>query len=147
MGTARVMCVEGCRCQPLTIDAYDKRDVSVTSMADLKVTQHPECVMTLTTKGPSQQAAIAAARYLNTTTASAGGGDDGGRPAESLAASKEGEAVAAWNKFKLMGVVVGEEPGAEEGGVTWLRDESHDSAHAMQGMGKGSSATTYSHKW
>ncbi|GLI61409.1 hypothetical protein VaNZ11_003603 [Volvox africanus] len=146
MGTARLVCMEGCRCRPLTIDAYDKRDVSVTSMADLKVTQHPDCVLALTTKGPSQQAVIAAAGNWKNTTASGGGGDDGGSPAEGLSASREGESGAAWNKFKLMGVVVGEEPGAEEGGVTWMRDESHETAHAMQVTGKGSSATTHTHK-
>ncbi|GLC45541.1 hypothetical protein PLESTM_001747400 [Pleodorina starrii] len=138
MGLVRLHCVSGCVCKPVTIDAYDRRPVSVTSMQDIQVSQHPECVLTLTTKGPSQ-AAIEAARKQTTinstsnsnSTSSGGAGGGGGAVVVGAAAAAE------WSKFKLLGVVVGEEPGASSGGVTWVRDESLKMAHEMQRMRGG----------
>lgn len=37
IGCAEVICMEGCTCDPLIIDAFDRRPVSVTNMADIKV--------------------------------------------------------------------------------------------------------------
>ncbi|EFJ49701.1 hypothetical protein VOLCADRAFT_89684 [Volvox carteri f. nagariensis] len=124
MGTARVSCEAGCTCTAVTIDSYDKRPVSLTSMKDISVSQHPECILALTTKGPSKAAEAAAleAAARNETTS----GDSSG--------SSNPDVEAAWSKFKVLGVVVGEEPGASEGGVTWLRDESHHLANALRDM-------------
>ncbi|KXZ49521.1 hypothetical protein GPECTOR_21g747 [Gonium pectorale] len=107
MGRARLSCVSGCGCEPLDVDAHSERRVSVTAVADVKVSQSPECVLALSTRGPSAAAAAAARRE---------GAEGGG------------------NKFKLLGVVVGEEPGASGGGVTWLRGESHSMAHLVRAM-------------
>ncbi|PNH03065.1 hypothetical protein TSOC_010906 [Tetrabaena socialis] len=62
----------------------------------LQVSQHPRCVLLLTTTGP----------VANHTWGAAG------------AEGAEGAGPGA--KFKLMGLVVGEEPGAQSGMVTWL---------------------------
>ncbi|GLC57261.1 hypothetical protein PLESTB_001205200 [Pleodorina starrii] len=111
MGTAQVSCVEGCECRPVTIDAYDPREVSLTWMKDVKVSQHPNCVLELTS-GPASRAAVMAAK--NATHSSGHGRQRG-----------DGDEEEPGHKFKLMGVVVGEEPGASAGTVGYLRQDGH----------------------
>ena len=48
MGRVRVGCERGCTCAPLDIDAHDEERVSVSQLAELKVTQHRECILSLT---------------------------------------------------------------------------------------------------
>ncbi|GLI61406.1 hypothetical protein VaNZ11_003625 [Volvox africanus] len=105
MRTARVDCTEGCQCSSVTIDAYSARQVSLTSMKDIKVTQHSACIMAITS-GPQSHAATVGAATANVDAVGRGGGDE-------------------MFKFKLMGVVVGEEPGASAGTVTSVRGDSH----------------------
>ncbi|EFJ49699.1 hypothetical protein VOLCADRAFT_89682 [Volvox carteri f. nagariensis] len=92
MGTAQVSCTSGCSCEPLIIDAFDRRPVSVTSMADIQVSQSSKCILAITSMGPS-----------------------------SAAAGKSSKTVTNGYKFKLMGVVVGEEPGATSGNFDHVR--------------------------
>ncbi len=37
MGVAQITCVDGCVCDPVVVDAYDPRPVSVTNIKGLKV--------------------------------------------------------------------------------------------------------------
>ncbi|KAG2446602.1 hypothetical protein HYH02_008587 [Chlamydomonas schloesseri] len=121
MGAARVTCESGCVCEAaaaaqggLEVDGHDPRPVSVTSIADLRVSQHPECVLLITTLGPGRNA-----KRAKRPAAGAAAGGGSGMPGD---------------KFKLMGVVVGEEPGAAAGTVNWVRPESHESAQLMRLM-------------
>ncbi|EFJ49698.1 hypothetical protein VOLCADRAFT_89681 [Volvox carteri f. nagariensis] len=115
MSTAKVSCVSGCTCMPAAIDAFSSRIVSLTAMKDIRVSQHPECVIELLSGGPSP-AALHAERDHSSGSGHTNGshGDSGDRQA------------AQGHKFKLMGVVVGEEPGAAAGTVTFIRQESHN---------------------
>ncbi|GIL73986.1 hypothetical protein Vretimale_5077 [Volvox reticuliferus] len=101
MGTAQVACIEGCKCDTMIIDAFDRRPVSVTSMADIQVSQSAKCILTVTSMGPS-------------SAASSKSNLDG-------------------FKFKLMGVVVGEEPGASTGSFDHVRMVSIDLKKKMHG--------------
>eukprot|EP00798_Chlamydomonas_sp_ICE-L_P024267 gene24267-9868_t len=46
MGKANITCVSGCECEPLHIDGICKdREVSLTYMASMAVTQHAKCTV------------------------------------------------------------------------------------------------------
>ncbi|GFR51316.1 hypothetical protein Agub_g13681 [Astrephomene gubernaculifera] len=127
MGGARLSCEAGCACEALVVDGHSSRQVSVTSMADVKVTQHPNCMLLLNTTGPTKAARTAAAAAAKAAATAA---KDDGRSAAGSSSSNSGPGA----KFKLLGVVVGEEPGATSGTVTWLRNESHEMAHVIRDM-------------
>ncbi|KAG2489898.1 hypothetical protein HYH03_011700 [Edaphochlamys debaryana] len=103
MGRARVSCESGCSCRAGEVDSLGERRVSLTNIRDFQVTQHAECVISITTLGPGS-----------------GSGSKSGSSGQSEAGSK----------FKLMGIIVGEEPDAKRGAVNWLRDSSHTMGHA-----------------
>ncbi|EFJ49697.1 hypothetical protein VOLCADRAFT_89679 [Volvox carteri f. nagariensis] len=115
MSTAKLSCVSGCTCTSETIDAFSSRIVSLTAMKDIRVSQHPECVIELQSGGPSP-AALRTERDHSSGSGHTNDsrGDSGDRQA------------AQGHKFKLMGVVVGEEPGARAGNVEYVRQESHN---------------------
>ncbi|GLC71350.1 hypothetical protein PLESTF_001105900 [Pleodorina starrii] len=118
MGTAQVACVEGCVCDPVIIDAYDRRPVSVTSMQDIQVSQSTKCVLKVTSMGPSSAAIGKGPKTTITTTTTT---------------------TTNGFKFKLIGLVVGEEPGAASGAFDHVRMVSIDLKKKMHGGGKGKS--------
>ncbi|KAG2500335.1 hypothetical protein HYH03_001911 [Edaphochlamys debaryana] len=176
MGTARVECESGCACEAATVDALDPRPVSVTAMHDVKVSQHPECVLLITTAGPgkARQEGKGGDHDRSTGKDAEGsrdkgkgkgkdgkgkgkGGDregeegekeeeeveeedeEGGKAdgeQEAGGPAKRGPQTVPGSKFKILGVVVGEEPGATAGGVSWVRPETSDLAKYVKILSK-----------
>ncbi|GIL73988.1 hypothetical protein Vretimale_5073 [Volvox reticuliferus] len=132
MSTAELRCESGCTCKAVILDAYDSRPVSIAITTDIKLTQHPECLMQLTTEKPTN-AALAAARSVNISAISGfNSGWDGSKPTGGFA-----------YKFKLIGIVVGEDPGATEGTVSFVRGNTADISKRVQAL-RGASGGTHS---
>ncbi|KAG2498444.1 hypothetical protein HYH03_003701 [Edaphochlamys debaryana] len=103
MGRAKVVCESGCKCKDTEIDSLDvERTVSLTNITNIPVSQHQSCLISVTTLGPGREA-----------------------PSEAAAHPDQ------WSKFKLMGLVVGEEAGAKTGTVGWLRMTTLNAAHSL----------------
>ncbi|KAG2482305.1 hypothetical protein HYH03_018747, partial [Edaphochlamys debaryana] len=189
MGQARVRCESGCSCSAMDFDSHSaSRNVSLTNIANVAVSQHEACVVSITTLGPSKAAAdaaaAAAAASAAATSAAAAKAAAAATAAASAAAANastnatanattnatasattnattnaaanttasvtanvtanattsasatvpSGVPVPQWSKVKLMGIVVGEEAGAQYGTVNWLRGQSHISAHELEQM-------------
>ncbi|GIL54227.1 hypothetical protein Vafri_9775 [Volvox africanus] len=118
LGTAKLSCESGCTCTAVTLSAYDPRPVSVAITSDIKVTQHPECLLQLMT------GKAAKARAVNASTVSGfSSGWEGASPTGSFA-----------YKFKLIGIVVGEDPGATEGTVSFVRGNTADLFKQVQAL-------------
>ncbi|GLI61408.1 hypothetical protein VaNZ11_003602 [Volvox africanus] len=123
LGTAKLSCKSGCACEAMTLNAYDPRPVSVAITSDIKVTQHPECCLQLIT------GKAAKARAVNASTVRGfSSGWEGTTPTGSFA-----------YKFKLIGLVVGEDPRATEGTVSFVRGNTADIFKKVQAL-RGASA-------
>ncbi|EFJ49700.1 hypothetical protein VOLCADRAFT_89683 [Volvox carteri f. nagariensis] len=123
MGTARLSCEAGCNCTSILLDAYDARPASLAVTVDIKVTQHSECHLELKSGLPSAKAVQAA-------KSGAAEGVTG------LSSGWEGSSKGLLGyKFKLIGLVVGEDPGAAKGTVTFVRGNTADIFNRMQALG------------
>ncbi|KXZ42501.1 hypothetical protein GPECTOR_141g699 [Gonium pectorale] len=103
MGRARVTCEEGCSCGELIINAHNNdRQVSVAATADMTVSQAAECTLRVETLGPGLQTK-----------------------------SRFGVQGTPGSKFKLIGLLLGEDTGGGRGMVDdFIRDTSLDLAMA-----------------
>ncbi|KAG2492246.1 hypothetical protein HYH03_009488 [Edaphochlamys debaryana] len=107
MGRASVTCTSGCTCAPQEIDSWSDRKVSITQVWNFPVSQHAKCVVELKTLGPGKDPETRAAR------------------------------PGSGNKFKLLGLVVGEEAGAATATVDWIRGSTGDAAKALANRDAG----------